>query len=58
MTPEEHSRLIQRMDKIPQTDKAAVIITLDYADELHTNTFGSPRGVQLLIRKLREGGEK
>lgn len=58
MTPEEHARLIQRIDKIPQTDKAAVIITLNFADELKINTFGDSQWIDLLIRKLKEGGDK
>lgn len=56
MTPEEHARLIQRIDKIPQTDKAVEIITLDFADELHVNTFGDSKWIGLLIGKLKEGG--
>lgn len=58
MTPEEHSRLIQRMNKIQQTNKAAVIITLDFADEIHMNTFGKPKWVDLLIKKLKKGGNQ
>lgn len=65
MAPEEHARLILRIDKIPQTDKAAVIITLNFADELHVNTFGDSQRIvgdsqwiDLLIRKLKEGGDK
>lgn len=58
MTPKEHARLIQRIDKIPQTDKAAVIITLNFADELYINTFGDSQWIDLLIRKLKEGGNK
>lgn len=58
MAPEEHARLIQRIDKIPQTDKAAIIITLDYADEIKVNTFGEPQWVDLIIKKLKEGGSK
>lgn len=58
MTPEEHSRLIQRIDKIPQTDKAAVIITLDFADEIHINTFGKPNWTDFLINKLKKGGKQ
>ena len=52
MKTEDYKRLISRMNEVQPSDRAAILITLDYDLEVHTATFGEPAEVSFLIKKM------
>ena len=64
MKTAEHNRLIRRMNEIPESDQAAVLLVLDCGGEMKVNTFGDPaplaelknRAVKLLTSSVQRKG--